>query len=69
MNRVLWMTCVLCSVLGVMARADSPNLRTDPKPPWQRLLSGGGPVPGKHADSIGCVHLSSADPPPTHTAE
>src|SRR5262249_23688555 len=40
MNRVLWMACVLFSVVVAMARADAPKSRTDPKPPWQRLLTG-----------------------------
>jgi tetratricopeptide (TPR) repeat protein len=34
MNRVLWMVCVLWSVVVAMARSDTS------KPPWQRLLSG-----------------------------
>jgi hypothetical protein len=40
MNRVIWMACVLCGVVAAPVGADSPNPRTDPKPPWQRLLTG-----------------------------
>jgi tetratricopeptide (TPR) repeat protein len=40
MNRGVWIACVVCGLVGTTTRADDPKLKTETKPPWQRLLKG-----------------------------
>jgi hypothetical protein len=40
MKPTLWIGCVLGAVLAAPVGADDPKPSADPKPPWQRLLTG-----------------------------